>query len=222
VIHLPTVPRHRKLQRIDLGTPDKLCVASLALAQGHRSACVVELGSVFTACVVLDAGAIVDGCGGTGGPVGWQSAGAWDGESAYLLSPLTKQDLFQGGAASAPDSQMAWLLLRESVGKTVAGLVTVTPVEAILMSGRLLEMHPEETGLLREELAQLAPCDTLPSLEGAWVKHAAQGAAVLADGLAGGTFQPVVASLRLREASGTVLDHLSTPRANEVRRAFFT
>jgi predicted butyrate kinase (DUF1464 family) len=221
VIHLPTVPSHRKLQRIDLGTPDKLCVAALALAQGHQSACVVELGSVFTACVVLDGGAIVDGCGGTSGPLGWRSTGAWDGEVAYLLSPLAKQDLFQGGAAFGPDTQLGWRLLRESVRKTVAGLLAVTPVAAIILSGRLLDLHPEETALLREELARLAPCNTLRSLEGAWVKHAAQGAAVLADGLAGGNFQPVVDSLRLREARGTVLDHLTHPRADEVRRAFF-
>lgn len=31
LIHLPTVPPHRKLNTIDLGTPDKLAVAALAL-----------------------------------------------------------------------------------------------------------------------------------------------------------------------------------------------
>src|SRR5262245_17566340 len=52
VIHLPTVPAHRKFNRIDLGTADKLCVAALA-ASHSESAIVIELGSAFTACVVL-------------------------------------------------------------------------------------------------------------------------------------------------------------------------
>jgi predicted butyrate kinase (DUF1464 family) len=43
---------------------------------------------------------------------------------------------------------------------------------------------------------------------GAGAKTAAQGAAVLADGLAGGRYAPLVERLRLREASGTALDHL--------------
>src|SRR5437763_3329141 len=33
VIHLSTVPAHRKVNKVDLGTADKLCVAALALAQ---------------------------------------------------------------------------------------------------------------------------------------------------------------------------------------------
>ena len=39
-------------------------------------------------------------------------------------------------------------------------------------------------------------------------KPAAQGAALIADGLAGGASAPLVDALRIREASGTVLDHL--------------
>ncbi len=51
----------------------------------------------------------------------------------------------------------------------------------------------------------------LPSLPGAWVKHAAQGSAILADGLSGGRFAPVAESLRIREASGCVWDVLERP-----------
>src|SRR5262249_25179851 len=74
VIHLPTVPPHRKLNRIDLGTPDKLCVAAVALAGGATDACVVELGSAFTACLPGEGGWAVAGRrgwpGGYVGPVG--------------------------------------------------------------------------------------------------------------------------------------------------------
>src|SRR5262249_7704092 len=76
VIHLSTVPAHRKINRIDLGTADKLCVAALALQQqlaaGRSLAdcqlCVVELGTAFTACLAIQAGRVVDGLGGTSGP----------------------------------------------------------------------------------------------------------------------------------------------------------
>src|SRR5262249_48097605 len=66
VIHLDTVPAHRKRNRIDLGTADKLAVAALAVEQcPRRSLCVVEVGSVFTACVAVVEGQVVDGLGGT-------------------------------------------------------------------------------------------------------------------------------------------------------------
>jgi predicted butyrate kinase (DUF1464 family) len=39
-------------------------------------------------------------------------------------------------------------------------------------------------------------------------KHAAQGAALIADGLAGGRASALVERMGIREASGTVLDHL--------------
>jgi predicted butyrate kinase (DUF1464 family) len=224
VIHLPTVPAHRKLNRIDLGTPDKLCVAALALARQQNAdtlrCCVVELGTAFTACLVLDCGRIVDGLGGTSGPCGWGSPGAWDGEVAYLLSPLAKRDLFAGGAGSVGDATAGRLWFCESLVKAVAALKAVTPFEQVLLSGRLLETEPE---LADEAAADLALCATLVRLEslpGAWVKHAAQGAALLADGLAGGRHAALVERLALREASGTVLDWLQQPRGAEVRALF--
>jgi predicted butyrate kinase (DUF1464 family) len=51
----------------------------------------------------------------------------------------------------------------------------------------------------------------LPSLAGAWVKQAAQGTALLADGLAGGRHADLVEALDLRGASGTVWDYLRLP-----------
>jgi predicted butyrate kinase (DUF1464 family) len=221
VIHLPTVPEHRKLNKIDLGTADKLCVAALALAQHDRpdSALVVEFGSAFTALVVLRDRQIVDGLGGTSGPLGARSGGAWDGETAYLLSPLQKADLFRGGATDA-DRETARAAFRESFAKAAAGLHHVHGFRDVYSSGTLLCTDPE---LARDAFGGLPGTVQLHEtahLPGAAVKHAAQGAAILADGLCGGTFARVVEWMRLREASGTVLDHLTHPRAAEIRRQF--
>ncbi len=210
VVYLPTVPAQRKLNRIDLGTPDKLCVAALALALRGGSpdyrACVVELGSAFTACVVVSGGEIVDGAGGTSGPIGWGSGGAWDGEVAYLLSPLSKRDLFTGGVGGLADVALAQSALCEGLLKTVAGLLAVTPCDEIVLSGRLLEIRPDIAEAVTACLGRLLRVVRLESLPGAWVKHSAQGAAVLADGLAGGRWAELVRRMRVREARGSVLD----------------
>ncbi|MCC6417436.1 MAG: DUF1464 family protein [Gemmataceae bacterium] len=228
-IHLPTIPAHRKANRIDLGTADKVCVAAVALATEagrhpgrHASCdfCLVELGSAFTACLVVRGGRIVDAVGGTSGPLGWGSGGAWDGEAAYLLGALAKSDLFAGGAGTYPDAAEGRAAFRESLLKTVAGLRAATSFGRILLSGRLLEMEPVLARGVAADLEALGEVAVLPSLPGAWVKHAAQGAALLADGLAGGTHAALVDGLGIRTAAGTALDWLRQPRAGEVRRAF--
>ncbi|MFM8271564.1 MAG: DUF1464 family protein [Gemmata sp.] len=223
VIHLPTVPAHRKLNRVDLGTADKLCVAALALAQHNRDepALVVEFGSAFTALVVLSDRQIVDGLGGTCGPPGPRSGGGWDGETAYLLSPLAKADLFRGGIADVADRAVARAAFRESVAKNVAGLLNVHGFRDVYCGGTLFRTDPD---LARQALgagpAGSCRLHDTGDLPGAWVKHAAQGAALIADGLCGGTFAPLVDWLQLRAARGTVLDWLTHPRAAAVRGWF--
>lgn len=221
VIHLPTVPPHRKINRIDLGTADKLCVAALAVAQRTRKleidyqnyhGCVLELGSVFTAAVVLSGGQIVDGLGGTSGPPGWRSGGAWDGELAYLLSPLQKRDLFTGGLASVSDPALGGQMFREALVKAVSSLRSVTRFDEVVLSGRLLESEPQLAEQVAMDLSLIVRVVHLESLPGAWVKHAAQGAALLADGLVGGSHSPLVEHLALKATSGTVLDWICHPR----------
>ena len=194
VIHLPTVPAHRKINRIDLGTPDKLCVAALALA-AHATdieqvrACVVELGSAFTACVVIDGGRVVDGLGGTSGPCGWGSGGAWDGELAYLLSPLAKRDLFAGGASSVPDAAAGPALVSGGAcegGRRTAGRHAVRRDRAV--GAAAAKRNRRWRTRSRWTWPAWVESRDLHSLPGAWVKHAAQGAAVIADGLAGGRY----------------------------------
>ena len=237
VIHLPTVPAHRKLNRLDLGTPDKLCVAALALERiadtwtREGPVCVVELGTAFTAAVVVgEHGEVIDGTGGTGGALGWQAGGAWDGEAAYLLSPLRKADLFTGGAAGIHDPDTRRAAYAESLVRTVAGLCGLHEpterFEKILLSGRLFAAEPGfvESLHLTTSLAPFARSGyevaAVGSLDGAWVKEAAQGAAVIADGLSGGRYAALVEGLKLRDAAGTALDGLTHPRAAEVRSWF--
>jgi predicted butyrate kinase (DUF1464 family) len=213
-IHLATVPAHRKANTIDLGTADKVAVAALALWADRRARggtyaeatfAVVELGSVFSAVLVIDRGRLVDASAGTRGPIGVRAGGCWDGEVAYWRAPLSKDDLFRGGLLDlGPVGPAAF---RESLTKHVAGLKAVTPFDRIYLSGGSAG-RPEIAALAAEALGGLGTLIPLSSLAGAWVKHAAQGAALLADGLAGGPHAELVESLALHSSSGTVWDHL--------------
>lgn len=215
-LHLPTIPAYRKVNSIDVGTPDKVAVAAQALwfdamesgDYDRSSFAVVEIGSAFSAILVVERGKIVDAAAGTRGPIGLRSGGIWDGEVAYWQSPLSKEDLFRGGLADlgpiGPDA------FRESLVKHLAGLKALTPFERIYLSGRGLEL-PDVMRLTTEALAPFGKFILLPSLPVAWVKHAAQGAAILADALAGGRYDPLAQSLQLESASGSVWDVLQPP-----------
>jgi predicted butyrate kinase (DUF1464 family) len=215
--HLPTIPTHRKANSVDLGTADKVAVAALALwfdAQAHggfdgSTFAVVEIGSAFTAMMVVQQGRLVDASAGTNGPMGLRSRGAWDGEVAYWRCPLSKDDLFRGGlddlGSLGPDA------FRESLGRYLAGLRAVTAFERIYLSGAGLN-RPDVARLTGEALAPFGRLESLPSLPGAWVKHAAQGSALLADALAGGVFAPVAGSLGLHSATGSIWDVVNRHR----------
>jgi predicted butyrate kinase (DUF1464 family) len=228
VVHLPTVPAHRKCNRVDLGTADKVAAAALgirdqALRLGippmDTSFILVELGGAFTAALAVERGAIIDGLGGTSGPMGWRSGGAWDGEVAILAGRVTKAMLFRGGRLGGPEEppalgQAAYV---EGVHKGVLSLLASlsTPRE-ILLSGRHAT-DPEIRAALDPRLGGIAPVRRLEGFA-TMAKEGAQGAAVIADGLAGGTNRGVVEALRLHEASGTALDYLRVITAAEARR----
>jgi predicted butyrate kinase (DUF1464 family) len=212
--HLPTIPAHRKANSVDVGTADKLCVTALALwfdaldsgGFDRSTFAAVEIGSAFSALMVVEHGRLVDAAAGTRGPIGLRSGGSWDGEVAYWRGPLTKDDLFRGGVADlgpiGPDA------FRESLARHAAGLKAITPFERIYVSGRGLE-RPEIACLAREALSQFGRVTNLPMLPDARVKHAAQGAAILADAIAGGRFAPVARSLEIGSATGSVWDTIS-------------
>jgi predicted butyrate kinase (DUF1464 family) len=78
---------------------------------------------------------------------------------------------------------------------------------------------PAVAEALDRRLAGALPVQPLRGFA-AHVKEAAQGAALIADGLAGGRHRDVVEALRLRQSRGSVLDHLHVAGADEVRRDF--
>jgi predicted butyrate kinase (DUF1464 family) len=231
VVHLPTVPPHRKLNRVDLGTADKLCAAALGVAdQAAREGIdpadtafvLLELGGAFTAAVGVDHGRVVDGIGGTAGPMGWQAAGALDGEVAYLAETVTKAMLFSGGVRTVVEQapslrEAAHEALFEGAAKAVAQLLVSVPrAREVLLSGRLTAEPAMREGLV----ARLPSTLPVRPLQGfaTHAKQGAQGAALLADGLAGGAHRALVATLGIQEAAGTVLDHLFVISAAAARR----
>jgi predicted butyrate kinase (DUF1464 family) len=230
-IHLDTVPAHRKVNRVDLGTADKVATAALGIAtQSERLGCppgdtafiLLELGGAFTAALAVQGGQVVDGAGGSSGPLGWRSAGAWDGEVAYLAETVTKDLLFQGGAhfvaeRAGDGPRVALAAFVESAVKAARALLVATPApREILLSGRALD-EPAVEDRLRAELAPVAPLRRLHGFARV-AKNAAQGAAILADGLAGGRWAALVETMRIRQARGTALDHLVVISPAEARR----
>jgi predicted butyrate kinase (DUF1464 family) len=244
VIHLSSVPAHRKVNRVDMGTADKVCAAALAVhEQAGRRACaerdvsliLLELGGAFTAAVAVEAGRIVDGLGGTSGPLGVRAAGALDGEVAYLAGTVSKRLLFGGGAsmiAGTPDAsvesiaapttargRLAWAAYVESGVKAIAALSAVVPSAVdVILSGRLAGI----AGVRDEFESRLTALRRILSVHrltgfASVAKAAAQGAVLIADGLAGGRSSALVEALGIRDAHGTVLDHLHVVEAAAAR-----
>jgi predicted butyrate kinase (DUF1464 family) len=235
-IHLPTIPARRKWNRIDLGTADKVASTALCIADQSRrlgvdfsetSFVMLELGGAFSAALAVDGGRIVDGFGGSAGPIGARACGALDAEVAYLLGgALSKRTVFSGGALDPrgeldlsaglealrrdPRRRDGWLALEEGAAKAALALTVSAPApREILVAGRLAHA-PGVLDALGERLAAVAPVRLV-------AKAAAQGAAVLADGLAGGRYAALVDRLGVRDASGSVLDHLRVHGADRIR-----
>lgn len=241
-IHLPTIPAYRKWNRIDLGTADKVASAALGIADQARrlgvdfaetSFVMLELGGAFSAGLAVDGGRIVDGLGGSSGPIGARACGALDAEAAYLLgAALSKRTVFSGGALDPqgaldlaegldalrrdPRHRDGWLALEEGAAKTALALTSSAPdPREILVAGRLADA-PGVLEALAERLAHVAPVRVATGL-GAHMPAAAQGAAVLADGLAGGRYAALVERLGVRDAGGSALDHLRIHGADRIR-----
>ena len=212
VIHLPSVPLHRKVNRIDMGTADKVCAAALAIheeavrrdcAPADVSFILLELGGAFSAALAVDRGRIVDGMGGivwSDRDPGRRCARRRGGvpRRARLegdVVPRRRGDV-PGDAAGRRSSRGRSKRLPRCGCRR-------RPRADVLLSGRMaVEAWVQEP--LRRALGRVRVVEGF----GSSAKHAAQGAALIAEGLAGGEARGLVDTLGLREATGTVLDYL--------------
>lgn len=222
VIHLPTVPAWRKMNRIDLGTADKLCSAVLAVAklsEGEEitklNFILAEVGEGFNAFIAVKNGRIVDGMGGTTSFPGYSSIGALDAELAYIIGEFPKSMIFSGGVRSFAEE---WKLndvetmnvLAEFVMKGLKAMEVSVKPDFYVLSGRFAS---EMARRIREDGKEVQ------ILRGFGTgKQSAQGAAIIADAIAGGEFKEIVEYMRILEAKGTVLDYITKDIMEHVKK----
>jgi len=238
VIHLPTVPTHRKVNKMDMGTADKMCVAVLGVHDqatkldipfSEVSFIHVEMGFGYNAVLGVEDGRIVDGIGGTtmGGP-GFLTLASMDAELVQLVEHWNKADVFSGGCASishcvTPEElvkridvddkcRLTYDAMIEGVVKAVLSMTASVPTpREVLLSGRLTRNEEIKKDLLSR--IDLAPVRSLGWLRGIKeVKETAQGYAMVGDGVAGGQFQRLIEWMRIKEAKGTAMDYIFHPK----------
>jgi predicted butyrate kinase (DUF1464 family) len=177
----------------------------------------------------VEGGRIVDGIGGSSGPLGFRAAGALDGEVAFLAGKVSKSMIFTGGfesisgdadLAGGPPMPVARAAYLEAAVKAVASLRVSSPdATEVILSGRVMRSADVREDVSRR-LRSISDVSAVEVLRGfsASAMQAAHGAALLADGLAGGSEAVLVEHLGIREARGTVLDHLYVISREQAKR----
>lgn len=245
---LPTIPPHRKINKIDMGTADKLCAVALALKEqaekfkidfSQVSFILAELGFGYNAYIAVKNGKVVDGVGGSLSFGGFLSQGCLDAEVAYLIGRFKKEMVGRGGVAfivgmkkpniedfvgnvdKVKSFKVAWKFFIENVEKNVSQmLVSAEKPTEIILSGRLSK-NDKVFFKLSKKLSTYAPVTRLKGFTFK-VKDAAQGAALIADGLAGGQYKKLVECLQIKKAKGTVLDYVYIDGWSKVKKMFKT
>ena len=243
VKHLPTVPKYRKINKIDMGTADKICTAVTGIRDQMEKFNVgpedtnfilVEIGYGFTAVLSIEKGQIIDGIGGSN-IMGFRACGSLDGELAYLIKNIHKENIYKGGVAyisgysdlslkeisllAEKDDQtkIALKAYLSSVKKAVFGISSSfsskEKIQEILLAGRGSNL-PYIRERMIHALNDIAPVRIMRSFSQI-AKRAAQGAAFIANGILSGRFEPIVNNLKIKEASGSILDDIFIPFEKE-------
>jgi len=239
VKHLPTVPRFRKINKIDMGTADKLCTAvtgirdqveRLNISPKNTNFIMVEIGYGFTSVLAIENGQVIDGIGGSN-IMGFRACGSLDGELAYLINKINKKDIYSGGlsfiaghldltlkeimmlAKKDPQTKMAFNAYISELTKAIfaisSSFSSKNKITEIIISVRSSDLQ-FIIDLISDSLGNLFPVKLMKNYAKI-SKHAAQGAAFIANGLLGGEFEPIISNLKSKEAKGSILDDIYIP-----------
>lgn len=251
VIYLPTVPIHRKVNRVDMGTSDKVYTAALAIARhaelfkvdySNVNIIAIEIGFAYTSALAVRNGEIVDAMAGTAGFPGYLGSGFIDGETAYAISntvEFSKELLFKGGAAYlsgldpfktpieefVSSEPVGYELLLESVAKDFLVLLYSTKPSTIYLSGRFSRIPKLVEDVKKRIESALNFTNYKPQvlelkgLSGV-SKQAAEGAAIIASGLAGGKYKRLVEVMKLKESRGTIFDYVTIVDKEQLLKRF--
>ncbi|MBY9012657.1 MAG: DUF1464 family protein [Candidatus Lokiarchaeota archaeon] len=239
VKHLPTIPKYRKVNKIDMGTADKLCTAvtgirdqmeRLNINPKNTNFILVEIGYGFTSVLAIENGQVIDGIGGSN-IMGFRACGSLDGELAYLIKNIKKKVIYSGGVsyiAGHPDLSLKEIIslaekdaqtrlaLNAYISELTKAVYAISSsysnkdvITEILLAGRSTELQYIKDIIIKG-FDNFLPV-TLMSSYGHFSKHAAQGAAFIANGLLGGELEPIISNLKIKEAKGSILDDVYIP-----------
>jgi predicted butyrate kinase (DUF1464 family) len=199
---LSSVPTHRKLNRVDLGTSDVLCAAAWAIhcigsADHLSNACdflLLHTRPSTRSLLVVRAGRVVDGIGACTGPL---EIGQRESRRTRIPGPADgrafQRAIDAGGRVTGYDEEAHC----EALQKEVLGLLGFHKLSRVIL-----------TGVRRAEISQMLegrlPIRSLPAPPDGF--EPALGAALVAAGLTGGPTAELVEHLGLREARERVLD----------------
>jgi len=198
---------------------------------------VVEVGFAYTSAMAVKNGQIVDAMAGTAGFPSFLGMGFFDGELVYGLAntvdDFPKLMLFAGGAAAvagfdtskpiegfikdaetSEETRAGLTLMLESITKDVASLLPSVKPEEIILSGRFSKI-PEfyktaETRLhsFFNEIGSRKIAVVKIQGNAKVAKGAAEGAAILANGIGQGKYERIFKVMKIKESRGQIFDHL--------------
>ncbi len=236
VILLDTVPLKYKLNKIDLGTADKMAATLLGIHYASKfsgkkyedlNLLYVESGYGYNALVKVTNGQITEGYGGTIMEQGFLTAGPIDLEVVVMGGRWERTDVFHGGVATAcnsieleeaikktnsPYCKAAVERMIDSITERITAITKLYNIDYIILSGRNMRINNFRNEIIRRIEKGKTILSNIKLEDNASTKEAAQGYAIVGEGLKEGYFKTLIEHTRIKHAKGTVMDYIIHPR----------